>query len=66
MKLDDSTRLLGPNFHRLQIYSNIWDELIEVTPTFGEILATIKVGEKCGHLTLLTDPCLRNVLTAQG
>ncbi|XP_071800617.1 uncharacterized protein C6orf118-like [Asterias amurensis] len=42
MSLDEVHRLSGPNFHRLQIYSNIWEELMTVTPTFGDLLAGIK------------------------
>ncbi|XP_071485136.1 uncharacterized protein C6orf118-like [Diadema antillarum] len=44
-KLQDlsvETRFSAPNFHRLQIYSDIWDELIEETPTFSTILKKIK------------------------
>ncbi|XP_022082004.1 uncharacterized protein C6orf118-like [Acanthaster planci] len=44
MKLDEVHRLSGPNFPRLQVYSNIWDELIKATPEFGEMLSYIKDG----------------------
>ncbi|XP_071956489.1 uncharacterized protein C6orf118-like [Antedon mediterranea] len=30
------------NFHRLQIHSNVWDDLIQDTPTFSKILKAIK------------------------
>ena len=43
MSLNEVHRLSGPNFHRLQIYSNIWEELMTVTPTFGDLLAGVKV-----------------------
>ncbi|PIK54698.1 hypothetical protein BSL78_08393 [Apostichopus japonicus] len=42
MQLDITKRQGGPNFHKLQIYSNIWQDLNEETPTFGKILADIK------------------------
>lgn len=32
----------GPNFHRLQIYSNIFEDMIHESPTFGYILRTVK------------------------
>lgn len=44
MKLDVTKRKGGPNFHKLQIYSNIWQDLNEDTPTFGKILSEIKVN----------------------
>lgn len=41
----DSTQLfdVGPNFHKLQIYSDVMEDLIEETPTFTYILRCIKV-----------------------
>lgn len=34
---------IGPNFHRLQVFSNTFEELLEETTTFEIILKTIKV-----------------------
>ncbi|XP_077977307.1 uncharacterized protein C6orf118-like [Glandiceps talaboti] len=42
MTLDEVHRTGGPNFHRLQLYSNIFDDLIEDTPIFGHILRKVK------------------------
>ena len=34
---------MGPNFHKLQVFSNSFEDLIDETPTFGFILKCIKV-----------------------
>ena len=34
----------GPNFHRLQVYSDTFEDLIDDSPTFKYILGTIKVS----------------------
>nr|XP_054753191.1 uncharacterized protein C6orf118-like [Lytechinus pictus]XP_054753192.1 uncharacterized protein C6orf118-like [Lytechinus pictus]XP_054753194.1 uncharacterized protein C6orf118-like [Lytechinus pictus]XP_054753195.1 uncharacterized protein C6orf118-like [Lytechinus pictus] len=41
-ELSVETRFSAPNFHRLQIYSDVWDELIDETPTFARVLQDIK------------------------
>ncbi|KAK3773342.1 hypothetical protein RRG08_023224 [Elysia crispata] len=33
---------IGPNFHRLQVFSNILDDVVEESPTFNYILRCIK------------------------
>ena len=35
---------IGPNFHKLQVFSNSFEDLIDETPTFGFILKCIKVS----------------------
>ena len=35
---------MGPNFHKLQVFSNSFEDLIDETPTFGFILKCIKVS----------------------
>ena len=35
---------MGPNFHKLQVFSNSLEDLIDETPTFGFILKCIKVS----------------------
>ncbi|XP_077863788.1 uncharacterized protein C6orf118-like [Saccoglossus kowalevskii] len=42
LALDEVYRLGGPNFHRLQIFSCVFDDLVEDTPIFGDILKAIK------------------------
>ncbi|KAL3881281.1 hypothetical protein ACJMK2_027736 [Sinanodonta woodiana] len=45
---------VGPNFHKLQIYSNSFEDLIDDTPTFGYILKCIK-AEYDNYITKLLD-----------
>jgi len=33
----------GPNFHKLQIYTDVWQEIISNSEMFGDILQKIKV-----------------------
>ncbi|KAJ8027644.1 hypothetical protein HOLleu_32844 [Holothuria leucospilota] len=54
MKLDVTKRQGGPNFHKLQIYSNIWQDLNDDTPTFGKLLSDIK-SEYDQYLGVLLD-----------
>ena len=35
---------MGPNFHKLQVFSNNFEDLIDETPTFGYMLRCIKVS----------------------
>ncbi|XP_030828644.1 uncharacterized protein C6orf118-like [Strongylocentrotus purpuratus] len=53
-ELNVEARFSAPNFHRLQIYSDIWDELIEETPTFAKVLLEVK-GEFDLYMGLLLD-----------
>lgn len=42
----DALNFIGdyrPNFHKLQVYSNVLEDLIEESPTFSYILKSIKV-----------------------
>ncbi|XP_052808013.1 uncharacterized protein LOC128236918 [Mya arenaria] len=45
---------VGPNFHKLQVYSNSFEDLIEETSTFGYMLKCIK-SEYDGYITKLLD-----------
>ncbi|XP_070568822.1 uncharacterized protein C6orf118-like [Ptychodera flava] len=42
MTLDEVHRSGAPNFHRLQLFGGIFEDLIEDTPIFGDILKRIK------------------------
>ncbi|KAK3748801.1 hypothetical protein QZH41_016022, partial [Actinostola sp. cb2023] len=42
LNLLDSMSQHGPNFHKLQIYTDIWQEIISNSELFGEILQKIK------------------------
>ncbi|XP_033119632.1 uncharacterized protein C6orf118-like [Anneissia japonica] len=44
----------SPNFHRLQVYSDIWDDMLQDTPTFSKILKAIK-GEYDIYMGSLLD-----------
>ncbi|XP_031560594.1 uncharacterized protein LOC116296678 [Actinia tenebrosa] len=50
----DSTSQRGPNFHRLQIYTDIWQEIIDHSDTFGGILKSIK-DEYDNYMSYLLD-----------
>ena len=45
----------GPNFHRLQVYSDTFEDLIEDSPTFKYILGTVKViiGHHNNHSVIM-------------
>ncbi|KAL4233869.1 hypothetical protein ACF0H5_008543 [Mactra antiquata] len=45
---------IGPNFHKLQVYSNNFEDLIDETPTFGYMLKCIK-SEYDNYITKLLD-----------
>lgn len=45
---------IGPNFHKLQVFSNNFEDLIEETPTFGYMLKCIK-SEYDNYITKLLD-----------
>lgn len=45
---------MGPNFHKLQVFSNSLEDLIDETPTFGFILKCIK-SEYDNYITKLLD-----------
>ncbi|XP_064629633.1 uncharacterized protein LOC135488766 [Lineus longissimus] len=58
-KLKEELRCLdcnnfGPNFHRLQIYSDVFDDLNSDSPAFGYILRKIK-KEYDGYISYLLD-----------
>ncbi|KAL5010730.1 hypothetical protein ScPMuIL_013035 [Solemya velum] len=44
---------IGPNFHRLQVFSNAFEELLEETTTFEVILKNIKTEYDCYIAKLL-------------
>ncbi|CAH1799977.1 unnamed protein product [Owenia fusiformis] len=44
----------GPNFHRLQVYSNVYEDLIADSPTLSYILKTIK-AEYDNYISSLLD-----------
>lgn len=41
----DSTSQRGPNFHKLQIYTDTWQEIIDHSDMFGGILRNIKASQ---------------------
>lgn len=45
---------IGPNFHKLQVFSNNFEDLIDETPTFGYMLKCIK-AEYDNYITRLLD-----------
>lgn len=45
---------IGPNFHKLQVFSNSFEDLIDETPTFGYMLKCIK-SEYDNYITRLLD-----------
>ncbi|XP_041354088.1 uncharacterized protein LOC121371913 [Gigantopelta aegis] len=45
---------IGPNFHKLQVYSDIFEDLIQDSPTFSYILGCIKVAYD-NYITKLLD-----------
>ncbi|XP_045197456.2 uncharacterized protein LOC123552124 [Mercenaria mercenaria] len=45
---------IGPNFHKLQVFSNNFEDLIDETPTFGYMLKCIK-SEYDNYITKLLD-----------
>ncbi|XP_052240710.1 uncharacterized protein LOC127851149 isoform X2 [Dreissena polymorpha] len=45
---------IGPNFHKLQVYSNSFEDLIDETQTFGYMLKCIK-SEYDNYITRLLD-----------
>lgn len=45
---------IGPNFHKLQVFSNNFEDMIEETPTFGFMLKCIKT-EYDSYITKLLD-----------
>lgn len=45
---------MGPNFHKLQVFSNNFEDLIDETPTFGYMLKCIK-SEYDNYITKLLD-----------
>ena len=60
---------MGPNFHKLQVFSNSLEDLIDETPTFGFILKCIKVSiqainkvlYKCNLKKIIIEPvCDKN------
>ncbi|GFR57690.1 hypothetical protein ElyMa_001751800 [Elysia marginata] len=45
---------IGPNFHRLQVFSNVLDDVVEESPTFNYILRCIK-NEYDNYIAKLLD-----------
>ncbi|XP_032238155.2 uncharacterized protein C6orf118 [Nematostella vectensis] len=50
----DSSSQRGPNFHKLQIFTDVWQDIINQSDTFGDVLQKIK-DEYDNYMSYLLD-----------